>query len=230
MPAQIVKSAQYAPGQCLISGDYNGPLIDTQKQVRGYGRVYLSLKSLNAPLREAGWVPRAEVSEELERVEELAAETSELQDKAARWDEMVEVLSSRLPAPEPILKQVAVRSPDLVRENKSLRARVEELSDRLANIENSPQADPAPTGEGSASVEPDPASPPEESSATAEIHDGMSVDLEDLIGRTIPDIVAVVDGNPELIDPVLAHESLVASRDGRKVRSTLVTGLEGLRQ
>lgn len=189
----LVPHAALAPGVCTLSGDFNGPFIDTQKSVRGHGRIYLAVKSLGPLIREAGWVPAAEVDEKLKEVE--AAENSMEWDRerAALYDAIVQAVSPLLPEPEPIVKQVAVTN------DKSLLTKIEKLESKIAGLKDAlaaaqapapDAAEPAPMSEGSAPVE-------RGSAATTVTVHGSEVDLDGLLGESVHTITSVVSGWPD---------------------------------
>lgn len=226
MSAQITETASLAPGTCLLSGDFNGPFLDTGKSIRGHGRVYLSLKALGPLMREAGWKPEAEVEGELARIEQKLAKTQALEVEAESYRGIVEALRPFLPEPEPIERQVAIyKDPKVRDENTRLTEQVRELKAQLsetqAKLKDASTA-PAPVAEETKAEE------REVSLGTVEVK-GQEVDLTDLLSQPIDTIVSVVSRTPELIDPVLEAEKARAEAVGKRPRVTLRTRLEELR-
>ncbi len=68
---RIVESATMAPGQCWILGTNEGPFFDTGKNVKRYGRVYISLKALQSVLDYAGYLTLEEAGEVLAEAESV---------------------------------------------------------------------------------------------------------------------------------------------------------------
>lgn len=74
----IVDRAAKPPGQCLASGDTEGPFIDTARDVSARGHVYLSVRWIEARAKELlGMVPAAEVEGRFAELEALVAEQGE---------------------------------------------------------------------------------------------------------------------------------------------------------
>lgn len=188
----LVPTAALAPGVCTLSGDFNGPFVDTQKSLRGHGRIYLSVKALGPLMREAGWVPVEEVESKLAEVDAAENAMDWDRERAGLYDALVEAISPLLPAPEPIVKQIAVPNDKSLLETISrLEAKVADLEEQLAPEEPAPDAaEPAPSSEGSA--------PAERGSAATiiQVH-GMDVNIDELLDENVQTIVSVVDGWPE---------------------------------
>lgn len=236
---QVVPTASLAPGQCFISGDPNGPFIDTEKNVRGVGRIYLAIKHVAPFLRDAGWVPLDEVSEELDRLETLETSIQSYVDDAGRYRELVEAISPLLPEVEAEVREVAVFKDDKVRvQNEQLRVALAELKIELYDTKNALQdaneqlsqtaVPPAPESEGSAPVEPGGAASSEgEPAATVEVED-QTVDLDQLLDRSVPDVVAVAGSWPQEAKVVLLErEAFRRRREDKDARKTLIDGLFG---
>ena len=51
---RVVPTAQQRPGKCAVSGDTQGPFLDTGVTVPRYGRVYLSIPWVKVRLNDAG--------------------------------------------------------------------------------------------------------------------------------------------------------------------------------
>lgn len=216
MSAVVVPTALLAPGACFISGDPNGPFIDTNVSVPGRGRIYLSLKHIGPLMREAGWVPEAEVADLLATVEEFDNATTALNAEAQGFRNIVAALEPLLPKPEPVVEQVAAfKDAEVGAENKALQSEINDLRQALDAtaaelLDAQAAAPPAPTSEGSAQVEPGAAatSLPE----TIEVK-GQPVDLQALLAESVKTIVSVVEGWPdEAINAVLAADAAGQNR------------------
>lgn len=224
MTAQITQTASLAPGTCLLSGDFHGPFVDTGKSLRGYGRVYLSIKALGPLMREAGWKPLEEVETALERSSDRLRTAQRLSDEAEAYQGIVEALRPFLPEPEPVERQVAVFQDTRVREeNKRLREQVSELKAQL----EAAKPEPAKESVSEETVQ-DEEDKPELDLGTLEVK-GQEVDLSDLLARPIDTIVSVVGRSPEMVDAVLEAERKRAESLGKRPRVTLRTRLEELR-
>lgn len=112
----IIDKPKAAPGRCLVSSDGRGPMLDTGKDIRRYGRVYLALDALRRPLEANGWL-NPEHAEELRNSEKAAREKAELlQDRADDYEDLLQRLADAvgdlLPKAEP---QVVTKTEEITR-------------------------------------------------------------------------------------------------------------------
>lgn len=211
----LVQTAALAPGVCFLSGDHNGPFLDTGKDVRGLGRVYLSLKALGPLLRECGWVELHEVETELALVTDYQDQLAAGERAQEAYAQFVEAVSPLLPTPEPVIVDRAVFLDDGVRQdNERLRMEADSLRLELhdANVAlkaASKVADPAPTSEGSAPVEPGSAPQP----LIVEVFDA-EVNVGDLLSRTAEEVISIIDNWPD--DALDVVQEAEAAGKGRK--------------
>lgn len=190
--AVLVPTAALAPGVCALSGDFNGPFIDTGTSVPGRGRIYLSVKALGPLMREVGWVPRSEVDVELTLNDEVEARLDAGEKAQSQLDALAAAVAPFVPAPEPVIKQVAVvRDKQVQAENEQLKAEVTRLRQQLDIVDAPEVAAPAPQSEGSAPVEAGAATP-----STVTVH-GAEINLTDLLSETTQTIREVVKGWPD---------------------------------
>ena len=56
--AEIVETASLRPGKCVISGETQGPFLDTGETVPRYGRIYISPKWLKQHLTTLGYLDK----------------------------------------------------------------------------------------------------------------------------------------------------------------------------
>lgn len=225
MAPTVVQTAQLRPGVCFLSGDFNGPFIDTGKSFREVGRVYLSLKALEEFMRAAGWFPGDEVESTLAEIEEREASIQTYVDEAGRYRDIIEALEPLLPVRPEVVREVGIFKDDTVRaQNEALKAEVAELSARLHEAVRQvtqPAAPPAPTSEGSA-PEPGAAVP---SPSTVVVAD-QDVDIDALLARAVVDIVAVAGDWPdEAKEALVAREAELRDRISKPARKTLLAGL-----
>lgn len=223
----VVPTAQLAPGVCFISGDNNGPFIDTGISIPRRGRVYLSLKAVGPFMRAAGWVPEAEVHEALAAIDERIDGIESVVAEAEKYRAIAERLTPLLPQPEPEVREVAVfKDARVAAQNEQLRAKVRELTAALGEAQaaaTKTAASPDTTSEGSAPVSGEPAPSPETPTVTIE---DQEVDLDALLDRSVPDVVAVAGSWPEDAKlALLAREEQRRAREDKKPRTTLVSGL-----
>lgn len=192
----LVPTAKLAPGVCFLSGDHNGPFLDTGKSVPGRGRIYLSLKALGPLIRKVGWVPVEEVETELGLVQDFEAQINAYRKGSEAYDALVEAIAPFvLPAPAQRV-EVAVFKDDRVRaandglkaENKSLRAELHALQSALETAQVA--AVPAPTSEGSAPVEQGAVAP------TCVEVPGGEIDLSELLKEDADIVVLVAEEWP----------------------------------
>lgn len=223
--AKITETAQLSPGRCLVSGDYNGPFIDTGQSFRGYGRVVLAVKAIAPLMRELGWVPLEEVEAQRAEAQSLREKVTEIEDKAEAYDSMLKSLEPFLPEREVVTREVATFKDTQVRKtNERLSEENRELRKRLHELETAAkaQAKPEQTEETEEETETTP------DLGTAEVK-GQQVDLGKLLSEPIDTIVSVVTRTPELIEPVLEAEKARAEAAGKRPRVTLRSRLEELR-
>lgn len=102
---RVVDKPKTAPGRCLVSSDARGPMLDTGRDVRRYGRVYIALDALRRPLEANGWL-NPENAQKLRDSEKAAREKAELlQDRADDYEDLLQRLADAvgdfLPQPEP---------------------------------------------------------------------------------------------------------------------------------
>jgi hypothetical protein len=91
----IVDRPQKVPGKCLASGDTEGPMIDTARQITARGQVYISVRWIEATAtRLLGMVPKAEVDERFADLERRLADQAErlhalqrFEDAAAEYED-----------------------------------------------------------------------------------------------------------------------------------------------
>lgn len=220
MPTPVlVPTAALAPGACFLSGDFNGPFIDTGRSTRETGRIYLSVKAVGPLMREVGWIPADEAQKQLDELDGRTAEAEWNAERAGLYDALVEAVSPLLPTPEPIVKQVGVvQDPELLTTIEQLKAKIAGklagLEDALAAAQPAPDAaEPAPRSEGSASSE-------RGSAATTVTVNGSEVDLDALLSETAATVKSVVEGWP---DEAL-EEVVLAELERDQPRKT-ITGL-----
>lgn len=79
MSFPVVDRATFPPGNCLVTGDIEGPFFDFGDKVCVDPRVYVHVPVIEACARKLGMVPKAEV-------EELKRQITLLEPKAAAWD------------------------------------------------------------------------------------------------------------------------------------------------
>lgn len=77
---QIVKKATLFPAKCLLTGDLDGPFLDTGLYSEG-NRVYLHVPMAQQIGKAVGMTPAAD-----DRITELEAQVAELEPKALAWD------------------------------------------------------------------------------------------------------------------------------------------------
>jgi hypothetical protein len=190
--AVLVPTAALAPGVCALSGDFNGPFIDTGTSVPGRGRIYLSVKALGPLMREAGWVPRSEVDVELTLNDEVEARLAAGEQASKRLDALAAAIAPFIPPPEPVVKQVAVvRDKQVQAENERLTAEIARLRQQVSIVDAPEVAAPAPESEGSTPVEAGAAAP-----SVITVH-GSEINLTDLLSETTQTIREVVKGWPD---------------------------------
>lgn len=238
---RIIQHAQAAPGVCALSGDNEGPFIDTGRNVRQLGgRVYISLKHLGPLLRSAGWRTEEDTRDLREEVASLAEDVQRLTEVARSHDRLVEAIAPFAPTPAPVERQVVrteVRDPSdediarWVREHPALLKQLQPAekgsSEEWNALYRKParEADPVtvepeapPTSDGGADG--DPAGPPSKVEVL-----GTTVDLDEVLSLSVDDVLDYAEGHLALAAPLLEREEFLRARQGKEPRKTLVRGL-----
>lgn len=207
---RIVQNAEQAPGVCVISGDNDGPFLDTGRNLRRYGRVYVSLKHAGPLLRRAGWLTDAETEKLREEVEALREQVSDLSTLEEEYRDLVNAVLPFLPTPEPVERQVVkYETRDITDEDISAFLR---RNPRF--LEKFVPAEPGSVEEWNALYRPRrpapapdvPAAPAaasesaaDESAGSAELEvDGMTINLDEVLAQNVQTIVEYAEGHPEL--------------------------------
>lgn len=232
---QIVQSAQAAPGTCILSGDNEGPFIDTGRTIRRHGRVYLSLKHLGPLLRANGWLTTEEAADLHVEARNEARKARELSERVRKLDDLIEAIKPFVPAPEPVTNTVVQREPRDITDSD-----VQDFLERNPTFIE--QYRPAPKGSTAewnklyrnkpaskaapAPVE-DPESPAgdasggEEPAATFEVH-GQEVNLDDVLSHKVAEITDFAEGHEGLAHALAVREEWRAKQAGREPRKTVL--------
>lgn len=109
MSFRIVNTATRRPGKCALSGDNSGPFIDTGKDIRRYGRVYLSIKFFDEPLRQLGYIGPDETKKLETELDTQENYIRNLVEKERTLEQLVEAVSPYIPNPEPEIVKVKER-------------------------------------------------------------------------------------------------------------------------
>lgn len=223
--ATIVDRAHLTPGKCFLSGDFNGPFVDTGHSIRGIGRIYLAVKHLGPLMRAAGWVPSDEVLQGIEDAVALREESEELRERAELADALVAAVSPLLPKPTPIEVQVPVTDRKVLRQLETALEKQAELREIAANLQAridgliaaqkaTTEATPTSDAEGSGS---------EAGEAKVIEIAGQPVNLDDLLGRKAKDVISVAEGWDITDRYALAErERELAAEKGRDERVTII--------
>lgn len=230
MPAEprIVKNAEQSPGKCLVSGDNDGPFLDTGRNLKFYGRVYLALRHIEPYLEKAGYLHGTKVSALRGQLREAGEELEELRDTVAELKGLRDAVEAFVRKPEVIEKQVPVYETRQI-----THADVEKyINERPYILEKYRPAEPGSIDEWNRLYREDPASPtigPSEDAAPAgpeapptsapggepaaddeplsvgeedqerEIEvDGVTIDLDEVLAQNVQTIVDYAEGHPAL--------------------------------
>lgn len=90
-----VNAATYSPTSCVCCGDHEGPFLDTQVELPGYGWVYICASNENRPgcLQQ---MARLDYMHSDEYVTELRDEMADLEERNnALQDELAEVVRGK---------------------------------------------------------------------------------------------------------------------------------------
>ena len=112
MPApDVTNTARHRPGKCAISGDTQGPFIDTKRDIPRFGRIYLSLSHLDNVLRKNGYLKQEDVEEIREQNGQYQAEIQRLTDIELDFNSLREIMKDYIPDPEPEVIEREVKVP-----------------------------------------------------------------------------------------------------------------------
>lgn len=248
MGAQIVQSARLRPGKCAITGDVEGPFIDTETQIPRWGRVYLSVRGLQDSLRELGFLTPEEtevlrddndrLQEEVRRLTEVEEHYSTLLDAVSEHVQVepeireVEVTKTRAPSDEEVEEWISKKGADhpAVKNAKRLEAgSPEEWSELYGPIppghpdfRKSRIGEPK-TVEDKAQEQKDLNLVPEANVVT--VHD-QEVDLNEVLDQNVGNVLAWAEGHDDSVKESLVEaEYTLADREGREPRKGVVEGL-----
>lgn len=231
MTARLVSHATRSPSKCFVSGagHADGPFIDTGKKVRGYGRVYISIRHISNLLREAGWRPAEEVEEQLAEAQQALGQAREFMEKVERYDELMKLLGDFVPRPEPVVRrevEIRHREPTEAEIAAYVQAHPEVLKKHERPAPGSTEewlAHYGPKPEPRRRVvevepTPEPEAELEEPPATVVLHD-QEVSIDAVLDNRVQDIVAWAEGvPPEVAAAFVARERWRAVRDDRSPR------------
>lgn len=229
MSYDIVPTARWAPGKCIITGDTQGPFLDTKRRIPRYGAVYISVKAIHQLAEEFGFATGEQV-EEMRELIGLQTETiKELSKVKDSFNDLVEAVSEYLPTPEPeiVEKQVTtVREPTdeeievwiqtrggnnpVVQSARTLEKGSSEEWQALYG--NKPKAVVAPKVEEEEEVPTLDEGPP----STYSIFD-QEVDLDAVLKQSIKDVLSYAEGkDDEFIAALVRREFFLTKDDPRK--------------
>lgn len=244
---KVTETARRRPGKCALSGETQGPFLDTGQTVPRYGRVYISLKWLEQPLRELGYLKKTDVEELTEENKSLQSEVERLQEVEDAHRELVDSVTPYLPTPEPEVREVKVkveRKPTdeeiakwieknggdhpVVRNARRVeKGSYEEWSGLYG--ESGPQPSPR-------TPEPDSDEDSEEGETSTDASDegpakvvtvfDQDVDLDKVLAQNVGDVVSFTEGKGEEFEAALVRrEYFIAERDERSVRKGVLEPL-----
>lgn len=95
MSYPVVNRATFPPGQCIVTGDVDGPFFDFGDRRAVDPRIYVHVPVIEACARQLGMVPKAEV-------EELQTRLQSLEEKYAALDRYREAVETMAEAEEAI--------------------------------------------------------------------------------------------------------------------------------
>jgi hypothetical protein len=106
--AIVVPTAKFAPGKCAVSGDTQGPFIDTGAVIPRYGRIYLSIPHIKLRLAEHKLLDTDEVTELKEGITEQSETIKKLREVEADFEGLISVMSQYVPAKEKVVERKVV--------------------------------------------------------------------------------------------------------------------------
>jgi len=97
--AKIVPTARLRPGKCVLSGDTQGPFLDTGNNLPRYGQVYISIKWLKPALVDSGIILEEDGTELKAKLEALESERAKLLEEVEEYRNLISVIEPHLPKP-----------------------------------------------------------------------------------------------------------------------------------
>jgi hypothetical protein len=220
MPAEprIVKNAEQSPGKCFVSGDNEGPFLDTGRNVKFYGRVYLALKHIRPYLQQAGYLHEDDVKNLKDEHGQALVEALALREEVEHLRALRDAVAGFVAKPEIVEKQVVVyetrdvtdedvarfvqQHPRVLEKFKpSEPGSVDEWNDLYRPEAQRPESTPEATTPAGPEAPPSSASGggPEADEPAAEIEvQGTAVNLDEVLAQDVNTIVDYAAGHPEL--------------------------------
>lgn len=113
---RIIDKPKTAPARCLVSSDGRGPMLDTGRDIRRYGRVYIALDALRRPLEANGWLNPEHAEELRNEAAKARQEAEQVREYADAYHDLINRLNDAvmdlLPQPEP---QTVTKTQEVVR-------------------------------------------------------------------------------------------------------------------
>lgn len=243
--AEVVETARLRPGHCVLSGETQGPFIDTGKNVPRYGRVYISLKWLEQPLREIDYLTPDKAEDLVERNEELESEVSRLREIESDHQTLIENIQQYVPAPEPEVKEVTVTKyrkpsdeeiedwiekfggnhPAVRHARPPEKGSYEEWSRLYGDKGPQPQVQTAETLEDEVEETEEPEEVDNGPDRVVKVHD-QNVDLDEVLAENVGDVIAFAEGKGEEFEEALVRrEHFLAEKNDRDPRKGVLAPL-----
>ena len=106
----VVDRPSVMPMSCVVTGDTAGVMVDTGRELRGWGRVYLSKRAVVAAARELGLVKggvrHEQVLSALEQLEERERDIRELEEQVSKQAELIKLQLDQLEADERLIQRL----------------------------------------------------------------------------------------------------------------------------
>lgn len=113
---RITDKPKTAPARCLVSSDGRGPMLDTGRDIRRYGRVYIALDALRRPLEANGWLNPEHAEELRNEAAKARQEAEQVKEYADAYHDLISRLSDAVSdlfsEPEP---QVVTKTREVTR-------------------------------------------------------------------------------------------------------------------
>ena len=238
---EIVPTAKLRPGKCVLSGETQGPLIDTKRDLPRYGRVYVSLRWFDNILRDAGYIKGEEVEQLRAQLKDYHEEVESLRSVEADFNSLLETITDYLPQPEAeiVEREVSVpRAPTdeeietWIAERGGAHEAVQKAkipdkgsTEEWFRIYGNPR-DPKPAREEVTSEsKTEEVKPDDGPDKIVELYE-QQVDLDKVLAENIDTIQEFLEGKPEyFIEAIVRREWHLAEHLGRKVRKGVLEPL-----
>lgn len=243
MAGKITETARLRPGKCVLSGDTQGPFLDTGRDIQRYGRVYISMKWLHPLISEYGYLSIKEAESLTEERSKLLEENESLETIADKFHELIDTLTPYLPKPKTTVVEKPVRveraptdeeieawisvhgaEHPVVRKAQTMEKGSTEEWNKLYR-DNAARRKPNPSNVPAPKLSKEDPPRTDEETSTFELM-GTEIDLDEVLSENIKTILTYCEEKPdEFIEALVTRELQIAKRVSRQPRKGLLDPL-----